>query len=490
MSLRALPSKLIERIVVLLPLSDICSLRLANRHLASNTAQKYFKASFRTKRVQITEKQLGSFVAVTAFGGLGCLLQDLTLVAPVYNTLELSARLEEKATDFVELDDDGQFAGREYRDMTEEELRQAGLDLVVLQERLATQLDMIRHQRDVELLSQAFSNLAANGASLHMLRLEVEIFKDDATTSLLPLFGGHWKPIWTSAAHASHTLFTSLANCDLQIRVLDLFNSTRMLRCSLSCSEFNNVDFAFVRLGGSFRHLTELSLRVSDHTVNRESYDEILNKLTQVADFEGLRSLLRTCHNVQKLDLAHFSLRYVNNSNTSSQGVLQTLAESELPSLQALALQGFRTTGDELVALLQKFKTLRSLSLRNIVLTQGGFQRMLDYCTMSANMEEVNMDSLFAPDLVQFEPPYVVRSTAPRSLLAGYPDSRASYRRTSDDATSHRIKARIRSGRTLDAGYIRSWRQDLKNRFGPLNENGKPSCLQPYVSAENTWRYP
>jgi hypothetical protein len=440
--------------------------------------------------VQISEKQLSSFVAVTAFGGLGCLLQDLTLVAPVYNTWELSTRLEEKAADFVELDDDGHFVGREYRDLTEKELRQARLDLVVLQERRATQLDMIRHQRDVGLLSQAFSNLAAHGATLHMLRMEVGIFKDDTTTSLLPLFGGHWKPIWTSAAHASQTLFASLTTCDLQTRGLNLFNSTRMIRCSLSCSEFNNVEFAAVRLGGSFGHLRELSLRVSDHIVNRDSDHEILGRLTQVSDFEGMRSLLRACHNIQKLDLAHFSMRYVGDTNMRYQCILQTLAESELPSPQALILQGLSTTGDELLALLQRFKSLRSLSLRNIVLTDGGFQPMLDYCTMSANMEEVNIDSLFAPGLVQFEPPYVVRSSAPRSSLAGYPDSRASYRRISVDATGHRIRARIRSGRTLDAGYIRSWRQDLKNRLGPLNENGKPSCLQPYVSAENTWRYP
>jgi hypothetical protein len=374
--------------------------------------------------------------------------------------------------------------------MTEEELRQAGIDLAVLQERLATQLDMIRHQRDVELLSQAFSNLAATGASLHILRVEVEIFKDDATTSLLPLFGGHWKPIWTFAAHASHTLFASLATCDLQIRGLNLFNSTRMLRCSLSCSEINNVEFAAVRLGGTFGHLRELSLKVSDHIVNRNSDHEILGKVTQVSDFEGMRSLLRTCHNIQKLDLAHFSMRYVGDSNIRYQCILQTLAESKLPSLQALILQGFSTTGDELLALLQRFKTLRTLSLRDIVLTDGGFQPMLDYCTMNANLEEVDIESLFAPGLVQFEPPYVVRPSAPRSSLAGYPDSRASYRRISVDATGHRIKARIRSGRTLDAGYIRSWRQDLKNRFGPLNENGNPSCLQPYVSAENTWRNP
>ena len=81
------------------------------------------------------------------------MLQDLTLVAPVYNTFEMTARLEEKALDFAELIDDVRDVTPSSRDLTEEELRQAEIDLSVLQERLKTQLDMIHRQRDVQLLS-------------------------------------------------------------------------------------------------------------------------------------------------------------------------------------------------------------------------------------------------------------------------------------------------------------------------------------------------
>lgn len=173
--------------------------------------------------------RLSSFVAVTTSGGLGCLLQDLTLVAPVYNTSELTAQLEEKVVRFAELDDHGRCAGTDWRDLTEEEMRQTELDLAILEERHAEQLDLLRHQRDVGLLSQAFSNLAAYGASLRMLRIEVEIYKDDTTTPLLPLFGGSWEPTWASAANASRTLFASLAACDLPSQSLNLFNSSRMV---------------------------------------------------------------------------------------------------------------------------------------------------------------------------------------------------------------------------------------------------------------------
>lgn len=492
MSLQDLPAELVERVVVLLPLSDTCSLRLTNRHLASNATQKHFKARFQKKRVQITEQQLSSFVAVTTSGSLACLLQDLTLVAPVYNTLEMASRLMKEAVCFVELSDEGRDVTLCSRDLTEEELRQAEIDLSVLQERLTTQLDMIHRQRDVQLLSQALSNLAAHGVSLRTLQIEVEIYKDDTTTPLLPLFGGRWKPIWSSAANASNTLFNSLAACDLPIHNLDLFNSTRMLRCSISCSELNSIDFAPARFGGSLGHLTELSLRVSNHIIDRNSDEEILRELAPGFDFTGLRSLLRTCPNIEKLDLTHFRLRYPKDANALRPGILHALAESKFPCLQTLTLQGFRTTGDELLTLLQRFKTLRSLSLRYIMIIQGSFRPILDYCTVNANMEEVNLESLFETAMIEFEFPWVIQPIEPTpsgSPPAILPNSRAAYRRGSDNAASHRIEYRKCDGHTLDAPYFRAWRQDLRNRFGPLTEKGKSSCLQPYVSPEQTWRH-
>jgi hypothetical protein len=501
MSLQDLPPELTESVVLLLSLADICSLRLASKRLASNTAQKHFKAKFRTKRLELTEQQLRSFVAVTAHGGLGCQLQDLTFVAPVYNTTTLTARLESKTAQCADLDEKGRLRGRCVRKrLTDGELRQAGLDLVVLQERLAEQFDMIQHRRNVTLLSQAFCNLAAHGVSLRVLQTEVQIYKDDTTMPLLPLFGGHWKPIWAATARASYTIFTSLADCDLPIDILDIFSSARMVRCSLSCNELNGIDLASGRLNGSLGLLTSLSMRISDHGVsqiseNHSSADESSDEgrsveITQPSNFDGLRSLLQTCSSLQKLDLTHFSLESVDRGSTRGHAVLQVLSEVNLPRLRSLTLQGFRTTGSELLTLVQGFKTLRSLSLAHMKLIEGTFRPVLNHCTVEAKMEEVELDTLFESDFIQFERPWVLEGTSTTSVFQGCLRSRASYRRPLDNAAKRHIRHYLRRSQTYDSPGRRAWSQDIKNRFGPLQKNGKPSWLQPHVSSlEQTWQY-
>ena len=488
MSLQDLPPELTERVVVLLPLSDINSLRLSNKSLALKTAQKHLKASFRTKRIELTEQRLRSFVAVTASGGLGCLLQDLTLVAPVYNTSTLATRLELKAASFAKLDDDGRFVEREWRNVTDEDRRQIKLDLAVLQERLDEQLDLQHHQRDVELLSQALSNLAMHGASIRMLRTEVTIYEDDITTPLLPLFGGHEGPIWTSTGYLGRTLFTSLAACNLPIQNLNLFNSTRMQRCSLSINDLNNSSFATVGLNSSFGHLVELSLRVSDHHLvdhAHQSVDEGLSeKAIQEPNVVGLRSLLRACSFIQKLDLAHFSRVFVKRENKQHGRMLQVLGESRLRYLRCLTLQGFDFNEHELLTSLQSLGSLQSLSLRAIHLGDGSFKPIFDYCTMKAAMESLELDCLFENELIQFEPPWALptrSSVLGRKSGAIYPGLRASYRRPSGSATDHQVKFHEREGRTMDTPATRAWRQHMENCFGPLPENGKPSCLQPRI---------
>lgn len=498
MSLQDLPPELTERIVILLSPPDISSVRLTNKRLASNAAQKHFKASFRTKRVELTEQRLRLFVDVTASGGLGRLLHDLTIVAPVYNTLELTARIGKKTADIAELDGNGRFRRMSRKDLTAEEVQQAELDLAILRHRHAEQLNFRRTGTDVELLSQAFSNLATHEASLRMLRTEVVIYKDDTTTPLLPLFGGSGKPIWTSAVYASHTLFASLVACDLPIQSLNLFNSMRMLRCSLSHNELNSVDFASGGLDKSIGRLEELSWSISKRMTIAPSSDgnSSLEEATQKSGFDDLRSLLRTCSSIQKLHLTYFTLKHGDGTDAHCGSILWALGESGLLRLQHLTLQGFRVTEHELLTLLKRCEALQSLSLRYINLRDGSFKPILAYCTMSAAMAELELNSLFERDtreseyhIVQFERPWAVQLSKSENLLEGYPRSHASYRRSSDNAESYRIRHHRHQGRTMDSVATKAWGQDLKNQFGPLPEEGKPSCLQPYVRPERLWRY-
>jgi hypothetical protein len=88
-SLENCPNEVIESIVVLLVLGDICSLRQSSRTLSSKTTQSHFKSYFLSKHVDITESALRTFVDVTQPGWLGCLIQHLVLVGVVNNTKAL-----------------------------------------------------------------------------------------------------------------------------------------------------------------------------------------------------------------------------------------------------------------------------------------------------------------------------------------------------------------------------------------------------------------
>jgi hypothetical protein len=431
--------------------------------------------------------------------GNGCLLQNLTLVEPVYNSLTLTTDLEKEAKLNAEFTSHSGYKIHRH-ELSEEQLRQTRLDLAVLKERRAEQIDFRRRRRDVELLRQAFSSLDAYGASLRVLRSEVAIYIDDTTTPRLPIFGRDEKPIWDSASHVSRTLFASLADCDLPIQSLNLFNTSQTVRCSLPLEELNRVDFASIRLGLSLNHLTELSLRVSDCHVDDLVYKGLPEEFVQ-DDFDGLKSLLRTCPGIQKLDLAHFSGVVIDKEMKQHGRLLQALGESNLRYLHCLTLQGLDLTEPELLTTLQGFETLRSLSLRYISLKEGSFTPIFDYCTTESSVERMELDSLShkvilhgksQSCIIRFEPPWVVRSHCYPHYdddIAEYPDSRASYRRASDSSTDHRIQYQSFHD-VFDAPHIRSWKQGMVNRFGPLRgQLGKPSCLQSYVRPEHTWRY-
>jgi hypothetical protein len=189
-----------------------------------------------------------------------------------------------------------------------------------------------------------------------------------------------------------------------------------MVRCSLALDELNRVDFASVRLGQSLNHLTELSLSVSDRHVDDQIYRWLPEETAQ-DNFDGLRSLLRTCPSIQKLDLAHFSRIFIRRGSKQHGCLLRMLGESNLRRLQCLTLQGLCLSEHELLTSLQNLGTLRSLSLRCITLKNGSFKPIFDYCTIKAAMERLECDSLShevnlgdrsEQRIILYEPPWKV----------------------------------------------------------------------------------
>ena len=152
---------------MLLDLEDIRSLRQSCRSLAVKSTQDRFKSYYQSKRVEITPHALRAFVDATQPGRLGCLVQELILVG---------------LTNDAGGDNSPQYVPTEI---------------------------------ELNLLTQAFNGIAANGRSgaLLSLSLEVAVVQDDAKQRLLPaaVARGGWKLVWQSAAQTFHTTLRALA---------------------------------------------------------------------------------------------------------------------------------------------------------------------------------------------------------------------------------------------------------------------------------------
>lgn len=79
--LDGMPVEIIDSVVSLLTLSDICSLRLTGREVNAKSSQGVFKSHFYNKTVTMSaSEQLQRAVSVTQRRRFGCLLKHLTLV--------------------------------------------------------------------------------------------------------------------------------------------------------------------------------------------------------------------------------------------------------------------------------------------------------------------------------------------------------------------------------------------------------------------------
>ncbi|KAF2168043.1 hypothetical protein M409DRAFT_21489 [Zasmidium cellare ATCC 36951] len=84
-SLESLTNELFEHVVQHLDLNDIRNLRLASRSTAFKAAQDTYRTFFQMKHVELRRENLEKFVRITAQGGMGCLVEHLTLMAIVYH---------------------------------------------------------------------------------------------------------------------------------------------------------------------------------------------------------------------------------------------------------------------------------------------------------------------------------------------------------------------------------------------------------------------
>lgn len=193
------PPEIIETLVSLLDLDDICRLRQTSRSLAAKSSQSRFKAFFRFKKVLLSEASLRAFREVTQSGRLGCLLQNLVLVGLTNNSAAIS------------------------RSEAEESLDETLYDL----------------------LSHAFRNMKANskGRELLSLSLRVEVPQKEGEPRLPPsaLPCDDWRLVWRSSACTCSIAMRASTAARLPVATLIVYNNGEQQFCSLACDELGNL---------------------------------------------------------------------------------------------------------------------------------------------------------------------------------------------------------------------------------------------------------
>lgn len=457
------PLEVIELMVRELGLKDICSLRESSRTLAIKIREGlYFKTYFRSKHVDMTQQGLQAFVDQTQPARLGCLVQDLVLIGVVNNVPELKSILMKAKVDTIikmKMKTMPKWAMMKTNPETamednQEEQAKVRQSLMILEQRQAAYRQLHESEMDIDLLSEAFSNLMSNSKTgkLLSLSLEVIVYRNNAVEKLPPLIGGNWKLIWQSATETFHTALSSLAKSSLPIEKLNIFNDRRLQRCSLFYNELANINFKNKGLASLFACLKSLSVSYSQKNFSRygkdaeriygslndmfyesdsaeydeetdpdesdeeadsaESEEREIKKVTAKAatesNFIGLTKLLKFCSQLEELELHQYWLEGCRApERLRFERILKQAAYMDTPpNLKRMTLRGIWVREKHLLAFVRRTK-VRKLTICDVRITSGNFRSVFDYCTSNlANIEELCFHGLHEHQLdVYFDEP-------------------------------------------------------------------------------------
>ncbi|RYC61080.1 hypothetical protein CHU98_g5149 [Xylaria longipes] len=408
--LESCPAEIVESIVKSLDVTDVGSLRLTSRCLHSKATQRHFSSYFWSKRVKVTSPSLEYFRVLTQRGSLGCEIRDLTLVGVVNNTKRIEAAVKAHSDD----------------------PSQRNLD--IFQKRQQNHQQSLHSGQLLRHLSDAFKNIAANSATgkLHSLSLEVTVYRTDANRELSPASGGSWRLIWQSAAETFRIVFSALQESELQIDNLNIFNGSRLHRCSVASNELSNMNYSGPGLSKTLGSVSSLSISVSDRILDLtpqdaqasgDSADEIdwsdesdTDLVTfrvyayNEINFSGLAGLIRACKILKSLHIHQYGVNrrrldpYLHIPNERLfQRSIATLDTS--PPIEECSLCGVFIRESDLLAFLKGISSsLRRFSMKTVTMTTGSFRAAFDYIASDiSNLEYLYFDELMiGRDLIHF----------------------------------------------------------------------------------------
>lgn len=411
-----LPVELLEAVATLLDFRDICNLRLTARDVAAKSSHGVFKTYFQDKTIRLTAKeQLQEFVRMTQQDQMGCLIQNIQLVAP------LAFRQQEWSK---------------------------------------------------QSLGNAMEILCINSA--HGCLLSVSMMVEGAdnigrTNWTRGRFGGtsDLPRVWKTAGQLFQATVSALEVSKLPVRSLDIFGS--ITRCSLACDYFSRIPDHLL-LSDSLNGLKQLSISLSHHLVPGSESVTTRSLATGERHTTAICQFLSLCPNLEDLQIRWFYL--VSSSNQTDalreeEHFFDRIAESssQFSHLKRVTLKGIYTSEDALLSFLGKLSQLESLGMEEIHLgSRGKFRPVFDYLFQHRErlgLEHVHFDDLHEERLICFEGPGEPHS--PTSDPSDGPNDRT----RSETHARNAIRYRPTRGYTLDSAADANWRLRKYRLYGP-----------------------
>lgn len=342
--LAGLPAEILEAVVVLLDVADICKLRLTCVEVAAKASQGSFKAGFTTKELRISPDRLQQFVAVTQTGRLGCLLKDLTIIGAV------------SAPDKEE--------------------------------------DEQQKQINTGLLAQALTQLRANsdGSQLQKLSLTVE---DTIYVKNLWVVANVWsEPDWSSitkcAGATAATVIQAVQTSAIPIENLDLFGTT--IRCALDPVSLQTISGML-----QTSQLKSLTIAVT-------GYRELSSDTSRPSVAELLKECFSQAQKLEHVDIRWMSVKPHDqwDEQLNEPRLLSALAGSFVQTLNSLSLRGLRTTATDLEALIRQYPHIQGLHLEAIRLKDGKFDKVFATVSELPELTSLYLEDLWETHLLQF----------------------------------------------------------------------------------------
>lgn len=406
--LDGIPVEIMEDIVTLLALPDICSLRLTGREVNSKSSQGIFKSYFRNKTITMSDsEQLHHAVHMTQRQKFGCLVEHLTLVGTSRNQTEWAK------------------------------------DATVL-------------------LGQVMKNLRLGVAGGCLLSLSLTI-KDGVKYNGNSVIrdGSDWRSVWKTAAKCFETTMQALSASELPIESLDIFSG--VICCSLAFDRLATI--LELDLSASLQRLKRLSMSLSHHVAQKPESEEMQALTTGERHTNAICTFLQHCPVLEDLHLHWYQLHTPNMTDALSEEhrFFDRVAQScRIPSLKRCTLKGIRVSEAALLSFLRPMQ-LNSIEMEEIHLHSGTFLPVFDYLVdHMEQLEYVHLNDLWETRLIYFDAP-----GEPHFPGSEPPIGPNTITRTGADARMP-IKYQHSRGYSLGSAKASNWHRKKVIQYGPL----------------------